>query len=676
MATSLQTEYNPDGTVKLKKGDPGYVDPTVPNQSTTNPSAVVALSDAAKSGAAATDAGNTAVLAKAQQDVLNQPATNALQDATTKASLDWVNKPMGDFDPAKNKQQRMETANADWAKAFEAQRQNYGNVSGSGLLQENMLQNALEHNVDQAALESNIDKENFDKYMAAMGQSIGTGNQTSQQNENIFSQRLQNLGTVRGMAEGERAQETGFKENVALTQLGFNNDVQKMAIENGYDLNKLNVVYGQDMAKMIATQDWTAGQAALDRAQQLAVQANDISAQKDIAKLQQQFATNERIATQSWQTGERVSAQDAAKAAQYFDAQQKLLLQKNDLEGQKVLSTLKNSFDLNMQTNAMNHDEKMAYLDNQYKTAMANGDVARQKDILAFTYNQDIAKMTAEQGFDVAKITLQGNIDKALQAGDFAHAEAMQKALFTQQSAENAKDRTIEQAKVALQAKGVDLAAVEQQYNQLEALVKAGTVDKSVLTDFVAKTMGGVTLKAPDPLEAQKEADKEFKALQVEYARTHPGSLDANDNLTPDALKGFNAFVNKSMYGEATTGTEAASQKAEAAIADPAKYEELLSDPTVKEWKPEMSYDSGGFWGTDSRSFANAPSKGSLFKYNGVVYETLTDPVMETKGQNRQKFTVKDLKTGTVRTISINPSITGQITGYSPEATRAWLTGF
>jgi hypothetical protein len=183
--SGLNTNYSTATPAKLKPGDPGYVDPTVPNQSTSNPNGVVALSAAAKSGAAVPDLYNTATAPAGGAD--------ALQTATTKASLDWLNNPMGGFDPVKSKQQQLEKSNSDWAKTYEQQRQNYGNVSGSGLLQENMLQNALNHNVDQQALESNIDKENYNKYIQAMQGSIGAGNTTGSTNENIFSDRLSNI---------------------------------------------------------------------------------------------------------------------------------------------------------------------------------------------------------------------------------------------------------------------------------------------------------------------------------------------------------------------------------------------------------------------------------------------------------------------------------------------------
>jgi hypothetical protein len=50
---------------------------------------------------------------------------------------------------------------------------------------------------------------------------------------------------------------------------------------------------------------------------------------------QNNFLDAQRVATQAWQTGENIRDIDADKAAQYFDSQQKVLLQKNDLDGQR-----------------------------------------------------------------------------------------------------------------------------------------------------------------------------------------------------------------------------------------------------------------------------------------------------------------------------------------------------
>jgi hypothetical protein len=210
MATTTTEDIDPATGLPRVKSTTAATDTaatTVPVLDPNKPNATVKLSNAALSGAAAPDtaAGNEAVLARAQSDVLNQPGTSALQDTLTKSATDWAKNPMGDFNPQAYKQGRMEKSNADWANAFEAQRQQYGNVSGSGLLQQNMLQNALQHNVDQAGLESTIDQENYNRYVDAMGRSLNAGQAQNAQNENIFSQRLGNLGTVRGMAEGERS---------------------------------------------------------------------------------------------------------------------------------------------------------------------------------------------------------------------------------------------------------------------------------------------------------------------------------------------------------------------------------------------------------------------------------------------------------------------------------------
>lgn len=934
--STLSTPLNPDGTAKqLKPGDPGYIAPpaqTVPLQSPVAGS-TVALSKEALGGAAAqtpvqppnVTAGNTAILAKAQSDVLNQPAVTPLAAKTEQVTMDWLNKPQGEFDPNKYKQQRMEKAQSDWANAFEAQRQQYGNISGSGLLQQNMLQNALQHNVDQAALESNIDQENYQRYVDSLGKAIAAGQTGTQQSENVFSQRLANLGNVRAMAEGEASRQVAKEESALdralkvsmqgtdiqgqkdITELQGKiqsgqqvdarefqaaqsaldraqqlavqrNDVQaqkditalkaqldqqaatiqrqfesgenalnraqqltvlkedqigqralaelqgkiqsgqqlserdfkasqsaldraqQMAIQSNdikaqkdvlnmqaeinraaadaqrkfdsgqAELNRLQqmnvlakdqqgaqelarlqgmIAEGQqlraqdfqglqaslerqqavalqsndimaqrqlveqkaaidkaaadaqrafesqenvlnraqqltvlkadqegqraiaelqnqfDTGKLLKSQDFQSAQAALDRAQQVALQSGDIQGQKDIAKMksdldaqmqkkQQEFQAAERVATQSWQTGEAIAERDAAKAAQYFDAEQKKLLQAGDIQGQKVLADMKFKMDMALQTQSMRQEEKMAKLNNDYLTAQKNGDVTRQKQILDFTYQQDMAKIAQEQGFEIAKTKLQSQIQAALQANDFAHAEAMQKALFVQQSAESAKDRQLQQASLDLQAKGIDLQEVERNYAMLEGQVKAGLIDKSVLTDYLGKITesAGVKLTPPDEFAATRKADEEFAALQREFARTHTGMADSSGKLTEAGQKAFNEFYNKSMYGESpATSEEAISQKAAEAVQSPEKYAELLKDETVKEWKPELSYDSRGLFKADQRYIKNAPPKGTIFKYGGKAYEVMSDKKMNTSGEDADEFTVRDLKDNTVKTV-------------------------
>jgi hypothetical protein len=125
----------------------------------------------------------------------------ALQAATSQQALDFVDNPMGGYDPIKAKQAALEGADTDWANSFNALQQKYGATSGSGLLQKNMLQNALQHNVDQQTLAANEDKTNNDIYLNSMTQANQAGNTTSNNEDNQFSNRLKNVENVLNTAE-------------------------------------------------------------------------------------------------------------------------------------------------------------------------------------------------------------------------------------------------------------------------------------------------------------------------------------------------------------------------------------------------------------------------------------------------------------------------------------------
>lgn len=318
---------------------------------------------------------------------------------------------------------------------------------------------------------------------------------------------------------------------------------------------------------------------------------------------------------------------------------------------------MKYNFDTALQTQNMSHDVKMAKLNNDYLTAQKTGDVNRQKQILDFTYKQDLIKMEKEQGYEESKLAMQANVQYALQQGDHEHAAAMQRALFNQQTTEAAKDRALEEAGLALQQKGVDMKEIESNYTILENQVKAGLLDPKVLTEYLDKTIStnGVKLEAPDPKAAQIAADKEWEGMQTEYGKTHPEFVaEDGRTLTTDGQKAFSVWYNENQYGEQRATSEAAiSEKAKEAINDPAKYDALMKDPSVKEWTPKIAYDDRGMWQTDERYIQNAPAKGSIFKYNGKAYEVISDKTMNAKGQNSDEFQVKDLATNTTKTVKV-----------------------
>jgi hypothetical protein len=302
------------------------------------------------------------------------------------------------------------------------------------------------------------------------------------------------------------------------------------------------------------------------------------------------------------QTALEAGLQDDAQAAQKE-------LQAMDISNTRYLADQKNAFDLKMQTQDFDQQTKMTYLTDELASARANGDVDRQKSIIQFQTGQDIQKIAAESGANAALEKVRGDIQLALQNDDQVAVEALQRSELTFKAGEAAKDRMIEKAKVDLTAKQVDMAQVEQQYNQISDMVDQGILDPSAEYDFLMGTMKahGVDTSSYKMVDAQAQAQKalqqEYGLQKQQYLITHPQaasytvnkdvftgkgnvsgpqlelykqitnsgktSFTANElatigipqdwiakntisNLTGDNLKGFNEFMNSTLYGELT----------------------------------------------------------------------------------------------------------------------------
>jgi hypothetical protein len=872
MATFSDMEIDPTtGLPKVKQPDP-TTQPAqqLPYMNTQNPNTPLPIVQPQATDASLAQ-GNTNVMGQAQTMAQN-PNNNGIAQTTDAMVKKMQSDPSFGYNGAQVKANTLSNFDYNQANAVKTFKDQNANLGGNGETNANLIKTMLQGNTDRSNLENTVDQQNVDRASKDWTAAIAAGNTQTSADSAQNTQNIQNLLNVRGAYEGERSQDQSFQDNVALTNLGFDHTTQLAAQQNGYDLNKLNVTYGQDVAKMVATQDWTGGQAALDRdaatakqsndiqaqkdiqdkqnafdmeklnktqdwqsaqnkidndlkvamqsndisatsaniqkqldldkwkqengqtftadqnamnrtletalktmdvtatsadkaldreltaeiqagnitmqektlaqsasqfatedefkkqalqsgvdeasadriwksseaaldrsgamdlkqldiqsatdltnlkaqidkgmlvSQQdfqaaqndidnqlkVAMQGNDIQAQKDLTTLkgqideqaqtaQQNFQDSQRVATQTWQTGEQVSAQDAAKAAQYFDAQQKILLQSNDIAGQQALATQKNAFDLNMQTQSMDHDTAMAYLNDQFTQAGKDNDVQRQKDILSFTYNQDIAKMTAQQGFDTAKITLQGNIQTALQNGDFAHADAMQDALFTQQSAEHDKDLQEQQIADALKAKGMD-------YDMMKQAVDSGAATAADLNALIKAS--GINIQPIDPLASQKAADQKMQDMKYQFLLTHPEFVKDDNTVDEAGLRtAFNDYVNKANGTSSDVAT-----KASDVVQNPISY--VGSDvPGSKNHDAYImlnnsasdfagGYDKKG----DLYQFKTAPSNGQAIRYNGNLLVVSSSPQVEKTdwAPNNQYFTAVDVKTGNTVKIYAN----------------------
>lgn len=598
-----------------------------------------------------TTQGNDAVLSKLQGTVLSQQPSSVMP-LLQKQTANYLNDPSLGYNPAANKQMQLEQFDRQNSQAMEAARQQLGDTSQSGQLQNEFLKNVLTNTANRGDLSRKIDTEAAQQNQQNLLNALGAGRaQVATENETNTS-GINNLVAARGAAEGERAQ----------TQ----SDAQQMAV--------LEKTFGQDMAKLVATQDWQGAQNLLNHDFELARQTKDINAQSSIIdrqlaldkwkqengqeftaqqnainnalqltlkdkdlvmqtslmelkgkidagqlttqqdfqavqadlerkqkeylqkgewqnaldvvqqkgvieaaaqKSQQEFQAAESKANRTWQSAERVSTEDYDKAKQVIEYNSQTALKNQDIQAQKDLKDQQAKIDLKMKTQDLNDTQKKMYLQSQLDNAKLDKDVDRQRQILGFQAANDFAKMDKQYGHDVAMSRLNSDLKIAESSQDFEHTKILQQEKFAQDAIEAAKDRALKQAEIDLQAKGVDMQALNQQYDLLQKEVDAGRADPSTLNTFITGVMGkaGVKVQQPDPEAERKAGEKKYQGMLDQYATSHPDMVDPiTKKIKPEGQKAFNEFFNNATYGEQTTA-----QKQEKEMAGYLKEEDVNS---------------------------------------------------------------------------------------------------
>jgi len=388
---------------KKKKGSLSAVASLPSNQENQT----VELSKDAMSGTAA---GNTQVLQKAQQGVLNQPDTSKLQKATQESAYNFVKNPMGDFDSQKYKQQRMEKSDVDWARSLDALQRQYGNVSGSGLLQQDMLNNVLQRNVDKGALESQIDQENYNRYIDSLTKSIGAGQSVGQQQEDMFSQRLGNLANVRQMAEGESARE--FQGEQSAIDRAFQSEYLVQTQEGQQALAELQgkIQSGQ----MLQEQDFQRTMAEIENGYAMAMQNNDIEAAQDLEKLRGDLQIQAAEAQREWESSQ--SAIDRAFQSDYLAQTQ---------EGQQALAELQGKIQSGQMLQEQDFARTMAEVENGYAIAMQNNDINAAEGLERLRGDLQIQAAEAQREWDAD----QRDLDRVWQTQERMGTEEFQQKM-------------------------------------------------------------------------------------------------------------------------------------------------------------------------------------------------------------------------------------------------------
>ena len=243
--------------------------------------------------------------------------------------------------------------------------------------------------------------------------------------------------------------------------------------------------------------------------------------------------------------------------------------------------------------------------DNALAESKADNDVTRQESIIGFQTTQDLNKLATEQGYTQANDYLQEKLKEASDNNDAVNSMALAKSAQQFEATQNDENRALDQQKIDLQKAGVDMAKMEQTYNQISAEVQAGRADPSALTDFVngVAKQAGVTLTPPDPQAANKVAQKKYDDMLNQFALTHPddvqytapadvtisGSTIKKGSVVSKAMadqinatapgtfvtavtdtgtKAFNDFFNSATYGELTPAEQAAKDNAGYLTAD------------------------------------------------------------------------------------------------------------
>jgi len=631
---------------------------------------------------AAATGGNT-VLATAQQSAVNaQNQPNQTMGLVQQGVQKILQNPLG-YDPKKYQQNQLEQYDRNRASAMAGYQQANADVMNTGINREKAYNYAMQGAQGRSDLENQVAMEQATKEREAMLAALGAGGEAVRTQSGLDEAAFNRLIAARGAGEGERGQMAEQTFSDYLNTKGYNQDIQKMAIVNGYDLNKLDKTFGYDIAKMTTQsnldnesktalmnlqdkidtgqinlkQSYDSVQKELDRQHDIAIQKGDQEGAKAIEELRGKIAdqaaeknriwqSSERAATQTWQTGERIGAQDHDSAMTYFKEAAEDARQRNDIDAQKTIEDMKEKFQFAYQTQEMGHDEKMAFIEGQIAEAKANGDFGREKNLIAFKTTQNIETMLKQAEIDsdamrlqgdiegalqtqkgaqeTARIMLQGDIEKDIKAGDYAAAEAAQTSGFVFQAQENAKDRVQRNYEITLQQRGINIGI-------LKDAVDSGRISPETYfaqLQKIGKDLG-ISVEPPDTMAVEKEAIKDFNSAKIQWGASHPDML--KDKAKPElglndaGMVAFNQFYNDTLYNDQEFGSSQFK---------PAYWDNAVSTTNANAFK------------------TNPPAVGSFIKMkDGVTYKIESDVTPNQSQNGRLEFTATNMQTGQIVTI-------------------------
>lgn len=402
-------------------------------------------------------------------------------------------------------------------------------------------------------------------------------------------------------------------------------------------------------------QNFSEAQNFLDRELSQAMQVEDIGAQKDIEKMKADL-----------QLTIQQNDQKFTDAQQYLQRQHEAALQADDITAQKDIKQMQVDLELTMQTQGMAHDERMRYLDSELQEARDQENFIREKQLMIHQTELNWQTMEIEQGYDAALMNLQSEIDIALQNDQQEFAYDLEVMRWEKEMEMHQDNIEIQQAKLTLEQQGLDMAAIEQQYNMIMDQVAQGTAEPgealAYLNDQITQA-GGVPIEKADPMAWQQSIQEDFLMQQYQWALTQGdlnevailGTEGEFEGLKPEYMQQFNGHLNETIYGTDETPmgqvvsefkkgeTDAVTYFSGKDSSDPA-YQKLLSDNSTVKWDGHT--EIVGKRSSKRRVYVNMPQVGGFLNKDGNVYRLDNKRTDKVAGTNWKEYKMTNILTG------------------------------
>lgn len=262
------------------------------------------------------------------------------------------------------------------------------------------------------------------------------------------------------------------KETVGMEQGLATSNIQNMITASGGALGFAELAAKQDI--LLSQQDFQAAQNALDKELKLAMQSNDINAQKSILEKQLAF-----------------EAKQQALGYQFTAEQNNLnrLLQQNlaslDAATQKEVIGLKAQVDKDMLLSQQSFQATQANLQRQFEEAMKIGDYAQATKMQNMMNEFETMKQKSQQAWQSAENLAQNAFTSNMQMKEQDYNKAMQYLKFEQEKALQSNNTELQKILMDKQS-ALDMQKQLQGFNHNEKMaVLQAEIDKAKSTaDF------------------------------------------------------------------------------------------------------------------------------------------------------------------------------------------------